>query len=69
MSTIQTAPLELLTVPEVAAVLRVSRATTYKLIEAGSIPSHRVGGSIRVERGEMLDALALRPVRLEDEIG
>jgi excisionase family DNA binding protein len=57
MSTIETPPLELLTVAEVAAVLRVSRATAYRLIEAGELPAHRVGGSIRIDKAELLSSV------------
>lgn len=55
-------PLRLLTVAEAGALLRISRATTYRLIETGAIPVHRVGGSIRIDRQEMLAALGIRPV-------
>ena len=39
---------ELLTVREVAAILRVSRATIYRLVQAGAVPAFRVSNSIRV---------------------
>jgi excisionase family DNA binding protein len=38
----------LLTVAEIAQALRVSRMTIYRLVERGSLPSVRVGHSIRV---------------------
>lgn len=41
---------ELLTVDEIAAELRVSRMTIYRLVHAGTIPSIRVGRSFRVYR-------------------
>jgi len=44
----------LLTVKEVANMLRVSRQTVYNLIETKQIPSHKIGRSYRV------DALVLR---------
>ncbi len=37
-----------LTVPEVAAELRVSRMTVYRLIHDGDLPAIRVGRNIRV---------------------
>ncbi len=37
-----------LTVPEVAAELRVSRMTVYRLIKGGDLPSIRIGRNIRV---------------------
>lgn len=41
-----------LTVAEVAAVMRVSRMTVYRLVHAGELASIRVGRSFRVpERG------------------
>ena len=38
----------LLTVREVAARLRVSRATIYRLVQAGALPVLRVSNSIRI---------------------
>ena len=38
----------LLRVPEAAALLRISRATFYKLLADGEVPSLRVGGRTRV---------------------
>ena len=46
--------MDLLTVPEVADVLRVPRARAYDLVKQGLIPAVRVGRQIRV------DAAALR---------
>jgi WhiB family redox-sensing transcriptional regulator len=43
-------PQEYLTVAEVAAMLRVSRATIYRLVHAGRLPGMRVGRSVRVSR-------------------
>lgn len=65
MSTIETS--ELMTVAEAASFLRLSRATAYRLIVSGELPAHRIGGSIRIDRDEMLAALAIRPVRIEDQ--
>lgn len=39
---------ELMTVPEVAAVLRVSRMTVYRLIKTGELDHRRIGRSFRV---------------------
>ena len=44
------APGALLTVPEVAAHLRLSRARVYELLSAGQLPSVRIGRSRRVRR-------------------
>lgn len=38
------------TVDEIAAELRVSRMTIYRLVNAGTIPSTRIGRSIRIRR-------------------
>ena len=47
---------ELLKLPEVARVLRISRTTAYTLAANGQIPCVRFGGSVRVLRSD-LDAL------------
>jgi len=47
-------PIRLFTVPDVAERLKVSRATVYKLVSAGSLPHVRVANSILVPA----DALA-----------
>ena len=39
---------KLLTVAEVAAVMRVSKMTVYRLVHAGDLPAVRVGRSYRV---------------------
>jgi excisionase family DNA binding protein len=44
----------LVTVAEVAAALRVSTMTVYRLINAGELPAARIGRSFRV-RAEDLD--------------
>lgn len=43
-------PHRFMTVNEVAATLRVSRATVYRLIHTGNLPGMRVGKSVRVSR-------------------
>jgi len=45
----------LLTVTEVAAALRVSTMTVYRLIRSGDLPAFRVGRNYRIRR-EDLDA-------------
>jgi len=55
----------LLTVAEAAAELRLSRATTYRLIAAGKLPAHRIGGSIRINADE-LHVLLETPTQKED---
>ena len=49
-----------LTVAEVAASLRVSTMTVYRLIKAGELSSVRVGRSYRIPEGELDRYLANR---------
>jgi excisionase family DNA binding protein len=42
------AEMKFLTVAEVAAVMRVSRMTVYRLVHSGEMPAVRVGRSFRV---------------------
>jgi excisionase family DNA binding protein len=44
----------LLTVAEAASLLRVSRATAYRLVATKELPAHKIGGSIRLSRDELL---------------
>jgi excisionase family DNA binding protein len=44
---------QLLTVREVAARLRVSRATVYRLVQAGALPVLRISNSIRIPEGAL----------------
>ncbi|MFJ9598272.1 helix-turn-helix domain-containing protein [Streptomyces virginiae] len=44
----------LLTVAEVAAVMRVSKMTVYRLVHNGHLPSIRVGRSFRVAECDLL---------------
>lgn len=46
-----------LTVPEAAAVLRIGRAAAYQGVRDGTIPSIRLGKSIRVPRAKLLELL------------
>jgi excisionase family DNA binding protein len=42
-----------LTVAEVAAVMRVSKMTVYRLVHNGELPAVRVGRSFRVPEGDV----------------
>lgn len=44
---------EWMTVAEVAAELRVSRMTVYRLCHSGDLASHRVGRSFRIRRSAL----------------
>lgn len=45
---------EMMTVPELARYLRISRPTAYSLVKEGRIPSARFGRQIRVYRGDVI---------------
>jgi excisionase family DNA binding protein len=47
-----------LTVAEVAAVMRVSRMTVYRLVHSGELPAVRVGRSFRVPERAVHDYLS-----------
>jgi excisionase family DNA binding protein len=55
----------LLTVAEVAALMRVSNMTVYRLIKSGDLPAVRVGHSYRIRAGEVDRYLAARSVKVE----
>ena len=44
------AQVQFLTVAEVAATMRVSKMTVYRLVHAGDLPAARVGRSFRVPK-------------------
>lgn len=56
---------ELLTVAEVADMLRVSTMTVYRLIRTGEIPAVRVGRNYRVRRADLEQYLAEQVVEPE----
>jgi excisionase family DNA binding protein len=55
----------LLTVTEVAATMRVSNMTVYRLIKGGELPALRVGKNYRVLESDLATYLAKRAVRVE----
>ena len=48
---------KLMTVAEVAAVMRVSKMTVYRLVHSGELPAVRVGRSFRVSETDVNDYL------------
>ena len=48
---------KLLTVAEVASVMRVSKMTVYRLVHSGDLPAVRVGRSFRVSEKDVNDYL------------
>ena len=51
------AEVKFLTVAEVAAVMRVSKMTVYRMVHAGELPAVRVGRSFRVPANAVHDYL------------
>lgn len=51
---------ELLTIDEVAQLLRVCRTTVYEQVRTGNLPSHRVGRNIRIARSALQQFLGMR---------
>jgi excisionase family DNA binding protein len=49
--------LKFLTVAEVAALMRVSKMTVYRLVNTGTLPAVRVGRSVRVPEQAVNDYL------------
>ena len=48
---------KLLTVPQAADKLSVSRWTVYRLIDSGALAAIRVGGSIRIEPSSLRELM------------
>lgn len=44
---------EMLTVPQIAQELAVSRMTVYRLVHDGELPALRIGRSIRIRRHDL----------------
>ena len=56
----------LLTVGEVAQVMRVSNMTVYRLIKSGQLAAIRVGKNYRIRRKDVERYLTDRAVRVEE---
>ncbi|OLT13385.1 transcriptional regulator [Pseudonocardia sp. CNS-139] len=56
-SEIPLAQVQFLTVAEVAAMMRVSKMTVYRLVHGGDLPAARVGRSFRVPKRAVEDYL------------
>jgi len=59
----------LLTVAEVAEVLRVSNMTVYRLIKAGDLPALRVGKNYRIREADLSTFLVEGAVAAEQANG
>ena len=57
----------LLTVAEVAATMRVSNMTVYRLIKYGDLPALRVGKNYRIRESDVDVYLSDRSVKVEGE--
>lgn len=57
----------LLTVGEVAQIMRVSNMTVYRLIKSGQLPAIRVGKNYRLRRKDIERYLTDRAVHVEEE--
>ena len=55
----------LLTVGEVAGIMRVSNMTVYRLIKSGELPALRVGKNYRVRESDVDRYLSERSVHVE----
>lgn len=55
----------LLTVAEVADILRVSNMTIYRLIRSGTLPALRIGKNYRVRRSDLDAYLQSESVRVD----
>ena len=56
----------LLTVSEVATLMRVSNMTVYRMIKSGQLGAIRVGKNYRIRRSDVERYLTDRAVRIED---
>ena len=57
----------LLTVGEVAGIMRVSNMTVYRLIKSGQLSAIRVGKNYRIRRMDVDRYLSDRAVRIEED--
>jgi excisionase family DNA binding protein len=57
----------LLTVGEVAQIMRVSNMTVYRLIKSGQLSAVRVGKNYRIRRSDVNKYFSERAVRVDEE--
>jgi excisionase family DNA binding protein len=58
---------DLLTVGEVAHIMRVSNMTVYRLIKSGQLAAIRVGKNYRIRRRDVDRYLSERAVRIQEQ--
>ena len=61
MTTEDFAGTRFMTIAEVAAVMRVSKMTVYRLVHKGELPSYRFGRSFRVREQDFNEYVAAHP--------
>ena len=49
---------DIVTVPDLAAMLNVGRNTAYELVSAGIVPSIKIGRQIRISKQAVIDYIA-----------
>ncbi len=54
MSTASDPPTEFLTRDDVARLLKISRATVYRLVESRRLPFYKIGNSLRFDKRDVL---------------
>lgn len=67
MSIDSSSTIELLTLPEVARLLRISIPSVRRLQQARHIPFIKVGGCVRFAKGDLVTYLQKRRVKTIDE--
>ena len=58
-------PVEVMSIDELAAYLKVSRSTLYKIAQEGGLPGQKVGRRWRFHKGAIDDWLRQHPEHLE----
>ena len=46
---------EIMTIPEIADYLKLSKSKVYKMVQKGDIPSIKIGKSVRLRRTDFVD--------------
>jgi len=65
-STDPNSAIELLTISEVAGVLKISKTGVWRLKDAGHLPFHKVGGSVRFSKSDLVSYLEKSRVEAVD---
>lgn len=57
---------DLMTVREVAQMMRVSNMTVYRLVKGGDLGAVRIGKNYRIRKNDVIAYLMRRSVRIDD---